>query len=163
MTRTTHELPSLFADRPRRRVHGHGRIAASLLIFLGLLTALRAAEPEKALAGYRAELAACRAAHGGSYDVPDVKFFLFGMGARTKLLYREGILFDARSGRELQRWKVRREIIVPPDYLVSWTAHWSDESGRLWRGQHTEIANRSEPVRIHPWERAATWGRAIFQ
>ncbi len=51
--------------------------------------------------------------------MPDVKFFLFGMGARTKLLYRDGMLFDAKSGRELQRWNVQKEIIMPPDYSVS--------------------------------------------
>ena len=46
---------------------------------------------------------------------------------------------------------------------VSWTAHWSDEGGRLWRGQLVEIRNASEPVRIHTWERAATWGRAVYR
>ena len=46
---------------------------------------------------------------------------------------------------------------------VSWTAHWSDDSGRLWRGQHTEIRNATEPLRIQPWERAATWGRAVYR
>ena len=90
------------------------------LFSLILGSPLHSAElPEAALATYRTELAACGAAHGGSYDVPDVKFFLFGMGARAKLLYRHGTLFDARTGRELHRWKVRREIIVPPDYTVA--------------------------------------------
>jgi hypothetical protein len=52
----------------------------------------------------------------------------------------------------------------PGDTLaMSWTAHWSDEGGRLWRGQLVELRNASEPVRIHTWERAATWGRAVFQ
>jgi hypothetical protein len=46
---------------------------------------------------------------------------------------------------------------------LSWTAHWSDEGGRLWRGQRVEIGNRAEPPNIHPWERAATWGRAHFR
>ena len=93
---------------------------ALILVFISLLSPLHALNaPEKALDDYRGELTACLAAHGGSYDVPDVKFFLFGMGARTKLLYRDGILFDAKSGRELYRWKVRKEIIVPPDYRVS--------------------------------------------
>ena len=52
----------------------------------------------------------------------------------------------------------------PGDTLaMSWTAHWSDDSGRLWRGQLVELRNASEPMRIHTWERAATWGRAVFQ
>ena len=46
---------------------------------------------------------------------------------------------------------------------MSWTTHWSDEVGRLWRGRLVELRNASEPARIHTWERAATWGRAVFQ
>jgi ferric-dicitrate binding protein FerR (iron transport regulator) len=46
---------------------------------------------------------------------------------------------------------------------MSWTAHWSDEGGRLWSGQLVEIRNASEPLRIHTWERAATWGRAVYR
>jgi len=52
----------------------------------------------------------------------------------------------------------------PGDTLaMSWTVHWSDEGGRLWRGQLVELRNAAEPVRIHTWERAATWGRAVFR
>jgi hypothetical protein len=52
----------------------------------------------------------------------------------------------------------------PGDTLaMSWTVHWSDEGGRLWRGQLVELRNASEPLRIHTWERAATWGRAVFR
>jgi len=52
----------------------------------------------------------------------------------------------------------------PGDTLaVSWTTHWSDEGGRLWRGQLVELRNASEPPRIHTWERAATWGRALYR
>ena len=80
------------------------KIILNLILSAAFLHPLIAAEPpEQAISTYRAELAACRTAHGGSYDVPDVKFFLFGMGARTKLLYRDGILFDAKSGREFPR------------------------------------------------------------
>lgn len=46
---------------------------------------------------------------------------------------------------------------------VSWTTHWSDVGGRLWRGQLVELRNASEPPRIHTWERAATWGRAHYR
>jgi hypothetical protein len=52
----------------------------------------------------------------------------------------------------------------PGDTLaMTWTVHWSDAGGRLWRGQLVELRNASEPVRIHTWERAATWGRAVFR
>jgi len=46
---------------------------------------------------------------------------------------------------------------------ISWTTHWSDAGGRLWRGQWVDLRNLAEPPRIHTWERAATWGRAVFR
>jgi hypothetical protein len=113
--------------------------------------------PQQALSAYRSELQRCREAHGGGYDVPDVKFFLFGMGARTKLLYRDGILFDARSGRELQKWKVRVEIIVPPDYLVSLETEdgkavvLREDSDAVWieeGGQRTAVEGTKSPVKL---------------
>ena len=131
---------------------------ATLAAAGAMLHPLQSAEPpEKALADYRAELAACRAAHGGSYDVPDVKFFLFGMDARAKLLYRDGILFDARSGRELQRWKVRREISVPSDYTVSLETEdggsvtLREDSEAVWMeqgGQRTALEGTRSAVKL---------------
>ena len=131
------------------------------LILFSLVAILHSAHstelPEAALATYRAELAACRAVHGGTYDVPDVKFFLFGMGARTKLLYRDGILFEARSGRELHRWKVRREIIVPPDYTVALETEEGaavflrEDSEAVWLeqgGQRTALEGTKSAVRL---------------
>ena len=137
-----------------------GRITVVIACFaLRVLTGpLPAAEPPApALASYRAELNACRQAHGGEHALPDVKFFLFGMGARTKLLYRDGVLTEARTGRVLHRWKVNQEIIVPPDYTV-WIettdgaqvvlredaeAVWLDEAG-----QHTALPGTSAAVRL---------------
>ena len=87
--------------------------------FLAFALPMHSAEPAQALTEYRNELNICRQEHGGTREMPDVKFFLFGMGARTKLVYRDGILFDAVSGHELHRWKVRSEIIVPSDYAVA--------------------------------------------
>ena len=116
-----------------------------------------ASQADRALAEYRAELQQCRDEHGGSYEVPDVKFFLFGMGARAKLFYRGGALFDARDGRELRRWKVKREVIVPPDYAV----HLETEDGKavvlredaeaVWLeegAQRTALANTKSPVKL---------------
>ena len=130
----------------------------NIVLTLCLTHSLAAADSaEENLAAYRAELATCRAAHGGSHDVPDVKFFLFGMGARTKLLYRDGILFDAKSGRELQRWKVRREIIVPPDYAVSLETEGGaaitlrEDSEAVWleqSGQRTALEGTRSPVKL---------------
>ena len=50
--------------------------------------------------------------------MPDVNFFLFGMGNRTKLVYKSGILKNAVTGEILKKWNVVKEIIVPPDYSV---------------------------------------------
>ena len=130
----------------------------NVLLAISLALPLIAADlPEEDLAAYRTELAACRAAHGGGYDVPDVKFFLFGMGARTKLLYRDGILFDAKSGRELYRWKVRKEIIVPPDYIVSLETEdgagttLREDSEAVWLeqgGQRTAVEGTRSPLKL---------------
>ena len=64
-------------------------------------------------------------------------------------------------------WSLLGAAETPPrpgDTLaVSWTTHWSDAGGRLWRGQLVELRNSAEPVRIHTWERAATWGRALYR
>ncbi|MBN9693484.1 MAG: hypothetical protein J0M24_24830 [Verrucomicrobia bacterium] len=63
-------------------------------------------------------------------------------------------------------WSLLNASRVPQSgdaLAVTWTAHWSDASGRLWRGQWVELRNAAEPLRIHTWERAATWGKAVFQ
>jgi hypothetical protein len=70
------------------------------------------------LADYRRQLDRLRAAWGGVYSLPETPFFLFGMGARRKLVYRGGDLRDAASGELVRRWDVRRETIVPPAYAV---------------------------------------------
>ena len=71
------------------------------------------------LTAYRTELTAFRDEFGGSRALPDVRFFLFGMGQRAKLLYRDGRLTDARSGNLLREWNVKSDLIVPSDYLVN--------------------------------------------
>ena len=51
---------------------------------------------------YRRQLAALRGEWGGEYDLPDEAFYLFGMGARRKLIYKGGALRDALSGEVLR-------------------------------------------------------------
>jgi hypothetical protein len=75
--------------------------------------------PVNDLAGYRAELEKFRLEFGGHVEMPDVRFFLFGMGDRTKLIYRNGELSDAMSGETIRKWDIAGSLIVPPDYLVS--------------------------------------------
>lgn len=74
--------------------------------------------PEPALARYRAELTRFRQTFGGARDMPDERFFLFGMGLREKLLYRKGELVKALSGEIVRRWTVREDFLLPADYTV---------------------------------------------
>ncbi len=50
--------------------------------------------------------------------MPDIQFFLFGMGDRRKMIYKDGILKDALTGGSIRTWKVKRQWIVPSEYLV---------------------------------------------
>jgi len=51
-------------------------------------------------------------------QLPKVKFYLFGMGNRYKFLYRDGRLFDARTGGVFRKWQVVDEKIIPSEYTV---------------------------------------------
>ena len=51
--------------------------------------------------------------------MPPVSFYLFGMGDRQKFVYRQGVLRDARTGREIRRWDITQQVIVPPAYTVA--------------------------------------------
>lgn len=51
-------------------------------------------------------------------DMPDVPFYLFGMGNREKLLYKQGKLFNAISGEVLFTWDVKSDVIFPNEYTV---------------------------------------------
>ena len=52
-------------------------------------------------------------------DMPDVKFFLFGMGNRTKMLYKNGRLINSITGKVVAEWTVKNETIIPNDYRVN--------------------------------------------
>jgi hypothetical protein len=73
---------------------------------------------KKSLLIYRNSLDSFRLEFGGSREMPDVRFFLFGMGGRTKLVYKDGTLKNAVTGEVLYRWNVTNELILPPDYTV---------------------------------------------
>ena len=106
---------------------------------------------------YRVELDALRRQFGGSRRLPDVRFFLFGMGSRPKLVYKSGSLLDSSTGKMLRQWLVKSETIVPPDYCVSITttgdsrvriveddqAIWIEEEGRRKPVEHSQI-----PIRL---------------
>jgi hypothetical protein len=83
-----------------------------------MAVAAHAASVESKLDSYRAELNAFRAEYGGSRELPDVRFFLFGMGLRPKFIYRDGKLIDVRNGVIVRQWKVKSDVILPPEYRV---------------------------------------------
>ena len=72
----------------------------------------------QALERYRAELREFRKEFGGSRDLPRGPFFQFGMGSRTKCLFKEGTLREAVTGKVLRRWDTTNTIIVPSEYTV---------------------------------------------
>jgi DUF1680 family protein len=76
-------------------------------------------DAKHALANYHAHLAAFRAEYGGMDDLPNVRFFLFGMGQRAKFIYRDGRLLNALSGKVVRQWRINSDVIVPPDYAVT--------------------------------------------
>jgi len=64
-------------------------------------------------------------------------------------------------------WEVLHVQDDPPregDVLAAcWNVHWCDLSGRVWLSNLIDIRNSTEPLRIYDYERAATWGRAIYR
>jgi hypothetical protein len=64
-------------------------------------------------------------------------------------------------------WELLNAADNPPqsgDVLAAvWQVHWSDEAGRMQRQHMVEVRNPDEPLQIHVWERAATWGRAEYR
>jgi len=49
---------------------------------------------------------------------PPVTFFLFGMGNRPKLLYKQGMLVNVASGEPLNIFDFETETIIPNEYAV---------------------------------------------
>lgn len=97
-------------------------IAASLILSLCMFCSLvTGAQPDqdenKSLQKYRQQLNELRNEFR-AFDMPDVKFFLFGMGNRTKMIYKDGKLINATSGKTIKEWKIKSGSIVPNDYLV---------------------------------------------
>lgn len=75
-------------------------------------------DPTTLLEAYHTALSTLRQEFGPVRELPDVDFFLFGMGSRRKLIYQDGILRDAFSGTIVKQWDVETEIILPPEYAV---------------------------------------------
>ena len=73
---------------------------------------------KKALKRYRSQLNKFRLEYGGSKEMPDIKFYLFGMGNRNKLVYKSGKLLDSFSGNVIRKWDLSDELIIPNLYQV---------------------------------------------
>lgn len=92
-----------------------------LLISFLFLSSIAAKEQkdQDILDKYRLELAKFRTEFGGNRTLPDVRFFQFGMGQRTKLLYRGGALIDILNPKIVHhKWEIESDLIIPPAYLV---------------------------------------------
>ncbi|MBD2757665.1 hypothetical protein [Spirosoma validum] len=75
-------------------------------------------DPVSALQTYHENLAQLRQEHKNQQELPDLKFFMFGMGDRLKLIYRNGRLLNAMTGNIEEQWNVKQEVILPSEYLV---------------------------------------------
>lgn len=75
-------------------------------------------DPTATLQSYRASLTRLRQDHPQQRDLPELSFFLFGMGDRLKLIYRDGRLLNALTGNIEEQWTIKRAIIVPSEYTV---------------------------------------------
>jgi len=70
-----------------------------------------------ALTKYRKQLQAFREEFR-SKEMPAIPFFLFGMGNRMKLLYKNGVLKNSISGEIVKEWPVKNQIIIPNEYQI---------------------------------------------
>ncbi len=52
-------------------------------------------------------------------ELPDVSFYLFGMGDRRKLVYKDGVLYDALTHEAIREWDTTSEDIRPSEYTVA--------------------------------------------
>lgn len=113
--------------------------------------------PATRLAAYRAELDSFRKEYGGARELPDVRFFLFGMGLRSKFIYRDGKLLDAGSGTIIREWKLGSDVILPADYQVDLqTAEGSkitirEDEEAVWieeNGQCTALDGTRRPLKL---------------
>lgn len=97
-----------------------GKTLFSKLIFLSvlLLPCCKPDFPDKELSAYREELKLLADEFGGTKDMPDVDFFLLGMGNREKLIYKNGVLRNLITGDTIREWEVTECKIIPSIYTV---------------------------------------------
>lgn len=105
-------------------------------------------------------------------ELPDTKFYLFGMGKRRKLVYMGGALKDAFSGEVIRQWESASERIAPEEYTVEVTtkqgataAICEDETGVFVSEGGTRTYITESPVRLPRFETSphAKFLRALHQ
>ena len=74
-------------------------------------------QTQKSIQKYHDQLKAFRSEFR-ELEQPDVRFYLFGMGTRRKLLYKNGKIKDALTGAIVEQWDIVEETIVPNAYTV---------------------------------------------
>lgn len=108
-------------------VFPHGPLFLTLkhtipLLLFGLIGFAAVAQPirtpQASLDAYRTNLDSLRREWPTVRELPNMKFFLFGMGNRRKMVYQNGTLFDARTGEVIRQWKMIQDFILPADYTV---------------------------------------------
>ncbi len=54
-------------------------------------------------------------------ELPNISFFLFGMGDRRKLIYMDGVLYDALTCEIMRKWNTATtsEDIRAKEYIVT--------------------------------------------
>ncbi|MEY4540379.1 MAG: hypothetical protein RLZZ306_2136 [Bacteroidota bacterium] len=97
------------------------------IYFIGNAQLFTQIKAEKALQIYQDNLSILRKNHTNGRNLPPVNFFFFGMGDRLKMIYKDGVLYNAKTGKTLRRWKTKTATIVPSEYLV----HLELENGKI--------------------------------
>lgn len=85
---------------------------------LGVFAQKSKLDLDKSLKLYKDNLAQLRQRNTNIYQMPAVKFFLFGMGERTKYIYKGGQLKESMTGKVVHSWLVKTEMIVPNEYTI---------------------------------------------
>jgi hypothetical protein len=94
---------------------------------------------------YRSELNNLRYLSENIFELPNEKYFLFGMGSRRKMLYKDGSLLDSLTGEIIKKWQIAKELIIPPSYEVDLTTTdgkrvliYEDEQG-VWLKENDKV------------------------
>ncbi|MEJ7589315.1 MAG: hypothetical protein WKI04_17295 [Ferruginibacter sp.] len=98
------------------------RLLSAFIVLLSMQYKSTAQMPvtvlQKKLQEYNINLELLRKEHPNHRKMPTIDFYLFGMGDRKKMVYKNGNLVDAVSGDTLYQWNINNEFIVPSEYYV---------------------------------------------